>query len=233
MTQKNNLFLLKNIAELIDLTNVNPNATYQDIISLCRDAIKYGFKCIYVSSSQVKLANNFLKNKGIEIGAPVGFPFGNASTQAKLSEIISAHKDGAKWIDPVMNIIAFKSGDYNYVKQEFQEIVNTAHERGMGVKIIIETCYLNTKEKIKAAKLVEKSGADFLKTATGRGSRGVTLADVKLLHCVLNSKVKLKAAGKVRRLTDAVSYLRAGADRIGSSAGLKIVRQAIALEKKL
>ncbi|MPW39715.1 deoxyribose-phosphate aldolase [Thermococcus sp. 101 C5] len=214
------------IAKYIDHTNLKPYATKEDIIKLCEEAKKYGFYAVCVNPYRVKLAKEQLEGTGIKVASVIGFPLGATPTEVKVFEAKKALEDGADELDMVINIGALKDKDYEYVKNDIAEVVKVAHEKGAVVKVIIETCYLTDEEKEIACKLAMEAGADFVKTSTGFGTGGATVEDVRLMRRIVGDKLGVKAAGGIRTYEQAMAMIEAGANRIGTSSGVKIVEEA-------
>ncbi len=212
-----------NIARYIDHTNLKAYASREDIIKLCEEAKKYGFYAVCVNPYRVKVAKEALKGTGIKVASVIGFPLGATPTEVKVFEAEKAIEAGADELDMVMNIGALKDGDLEYVKKDIASVVETAHNRGVLVKVIIETCYLTEEEKVTACKLAMDAGADFVKTSTGFGTGGATVEDVRLMKSVVGDRLGVKAAGGIRTYEQAVAMIDAGASRIGTSSGVKIV----------
>jgi deoxyribose-phosphate aldolase len=215
----------KELASKIDHTLLNPIATSKDIEKLCSEAKRYGFASVYVAPSYVSLASKLLKGTKVKVGTVVGFPLGFSSPKVKVLEAREALKDGASNIDMVINLSALKSGNYKLIKEEIKDVVNEVKKRGATVKVIIETCYLSQKEKIRACKLVVQAGADFVKTSTGFGLAGARAEDVKLIRKVVGKAVGIKASGGIRTAKKALAMIRAGADLIGTSSGVRIIEE--------
>lgn len=211
------------IARYIDHTNLKPYATKEDIIKLCEEAKEHNFYAVCVNPYRVKLAKEQLKETDIKVASVIGFPLGATPTEVKVFEAKKALEDGADELDMVINIGALKDKDYEYVKKDIAEVVKVAHEKGAIVKVIIETCYLTDEEKEIACKLAMEAGADFVKTSTGFGSGGATVEDVRLMKKVVGDKLGVKAAGGIRTYEKAIAMIEAGANRIGTSSGVKIV----------
>ena len=211
-----------NIAKYIEHTCLRPNAVKADIEKLCLDAVKYNFKGVCVNPSFVSFAADLLKGKKPMVVAVVGFPLGASQGPAKAFEAKEAIASGAEEIDMVVNIGAVKEKDYKTVFEDISGVVNEV--RPHHVKVIIETCFLTREEKIIAAALAEVAGADFIKTSTGFGSGGATVADIELLKSVIGKNMRIKAAGGIKTKKDALAMITAGADRIGASLSLDIVR---------
>ncbi|WP_461867127.1 deoxyribose-phosphate aldolase [Thermococcus sp.] len=214
------------IAKFIDHTNLKAYATKEDIIKLCDEAKKYGFYAVCVNPYRVKLAKDYLSEKGsnIKVATVIGFPLGATPTEVKVAEAKKALDDGADELDMVINIGALKDGDYDYVRKDIEEVVKVAHEKEAKVKVIIETCYLTEVEKIKACELAKEAGADFVKTSTGFGTGGATVEDVRLMRKVVGEEMGVKAAGGIRTYEQALAMIEAGATRIGTSSGVKIMK---------
>jgi deoxyribose-phosphate aldolase len=213
------------LASHIDLSLLRPDATMREIEALVSDAQRYPFASICIPPCHVRLAARTLGESPVKVGTVVGFPFGYQSTDVKLQEAWDAVDAGAEEIDMVMNISMFKSGELAMVQDEVSSIVSALS--GVVVKVIIETCYLTEEEKAKACEMVIKSNAEFVKTSTGFGPAGATAPDVKLLAGAASGRIKVKAAGGIRNLDDALRMIEAGASRIGTSAGVRIVEGLI------
>ena len=204
------------IAKYIDYTLLKATATPADIEKLCKEALEYGFYSVCVNSGYVPLAAQLLKDTDTKVCTVVGFPLGAMSTQAKLYETSVALTQGAQEIDMVLNVGLFLSGN---VAKVLDEIALLKQETGDRVlKVIIETCYLNDDQKRLASQVCVDAGADFVKTSTGFGTGGATLADVQLIREVVGDRAKIKASGGIRDKQTALQYISLGVDRIGASA---------------
>lgn len=204
------------IAKYIDYTLLKATATPADIEKLCKEALEYGFYSVCVNSGYVPLAAEQLKGSKVNVCTVVGFPLGAMSTQAKLYETSVALSQGAQEIDMVLNVGLFLSGN---VAKVLDEIALLKQETGDRVlKVIIETCYLNDDQKRLASQVCVDAGADFVKTSTGFGTGGATLADVQLIKEVVGDRAKIKASGGIRDKQTALQYISLGVDRIGASA---------------
>ncbi len=216
-------------AKLIDHTLLKPNADHKLLEKYVEDMRRYGFKTLMLPLSLVPLAREIAGNT-IEYATVVGFPLGNTSTSAKVYEVMQAVEYGVSEIDMVMNINYFKMGRYDDVLKDISDVVAAAKKHGVKiVKVIIETTLLNDEEKKKAAELVVKAGADYVKTNTGFLGGGATIHDVSLLYKAVDGKIGVKAAGGIRHALDAVAMVLAGASRIGTSSGDKIIEEYIRL----
>ena len=204
------------IAKYIDYTLLKATATPADIEKLCKEALEYGFYSVCVNSGYVPLAAEQLKGSKVNVCTVVGFPLGAMSTQAKLYETSVALSQGVQEIDMVLNVGLFLSGN---VAKVLDEIALLKQETGDRVlKVIIETCYLNDDQKRLASQVCVDAGADFVKTSTGFGTGGATLADVQLIREVVGDRAKIKASGGIRDKQTALQYISLGVDRIGASA---------------
>lgn len=209
------------LAKMIDHTNVKPNATTDDIKTLCEEAAKYNFACACVTPVNVALANEILKGTDVGVCAVIGFPLGTSKSEIKAFETLVAVEDGATELDMVLNIGALKSALYNQVERDIEHVVESAE--GMVVKVIIETALLSDDEKIKACQLAKSAGANYVKTSTGVGFPGANAPDVKLLRDTVGKKMGVKASGGIRTLKSALEMIDAGASKIGTSSGPAIM----------
>jgi deoxyribose-phosphate aldolase len=210
------------VARMIDHTLLKPEATLTEIDQLCREAKTYCFASVCVNPCWVRHCADALKNSGVMVCTVVGFPLGATNTLAKGQETAAAIAQGAREIDMVINIGWLKSGLYDLVKKDIQEVVRNAGRRAP-VKVILETCLLTDEEKIKACVLAREAGAAYVKTSTGFSKGGATAADVALMRHVVGESMGVKASGGVRTYEDAVQMVSSGATRIGASASVKIV----------
>jgi deoxyribose-phosphate aldolase len=215
----------KTMASMIDHTILKPTATKAQIIQLCKEAKEYQFASVCINPCFVKLAANKLKDSGVKICTVIGFPLGANTSELKAIEAKIAITEGAQEIDMVINVGALKEGDLEYVENDITRVVQAS--KGALVKVIIETCFLTDEEKVSVCNLAKKSGADFVKTSTGFGSGGATPADVSLMRKTVGETMGVKASGGVRNLIDALAVIEAGANRIGTSAGLAIINELL------
>lgn len=223
---------VRELAGIIDHTLLKPDADYKLLEKYIEDTKKYSFKLLMIPLSLVEKARE-IAGRSIEIGVVVGFPLGNTSTRVKTMEAVEAAELGVSEIDMVMNINAFKSGDFELVAKDIRAVVEAAKKHGVGVvKVIIETGLLNDMEKVKATEIVADSGADFVKTCTGFLGGVATVHDVALLYSAGRGRVKVKASGGIRHALDALAMISAGASRIGTSSGDKIVEEFIRLKER-
>ncbi len=221
-----------NLAKKIDHTLLKPDATPDQIAQLCFEARKYGFASVCVNPAWIKLCTELLKGTDVKVCSVVGFPLGATPPEVKVFETEKVIKDGANEIDMVINIGALKAGDTELVARDIRGVVETAHKHGAIVKVIIEVALLNDEEKVIASLLSKEAGADFVKTSTGFASSGATVHDVALMRRTVGPEMGVKAAGGVRTREDAESMVKAGATRLGASAGVKIVQTGNGAESK-
>ncbi|MCX8063949.1 MAG: deoxyribose-phosphate aldolase [Candidatus Hydrogenedentes bacterium] len=212
------------LARLIDFTLVRPNATETDIRNFCKEAVENNFYAVTVNPTWVKLSSQLLKNTNTKVDVCIGFPLGATTPQTKITETAEAINNGADEIDFVINIGALKSGYTAFVEREIIAIVKTAGN--IPVKVILETSYLSDEEKILVCKMSLNAGASFVKTCTGFGLTGATPEDVKLMRKTVGNLIGVKAAGGIRTYAETVSLIHAGANRIGTSTGVDILKEA-------
>ena len=210
------------LARLIDHTLVRADATVRDIEKLCAEAREHNFYSVSINGAWIVEARHFLDGSEVKVGCAVGFPLGAAPADVKRFETEAAIDDGAQEIDLVLNLGRLKGADDKFVLRELCDVVEAADERP--VKIILETCLLTKEEKIRACNLAVESGAQFVKTSTGLGPGGATTEDVKLLREIVGPKFGVKAAGGIRDSQTALAMIAAGASRLGTSAGVAIMK---------
>ena len=210
------------IAKYIDHTNLKATATQRDIANLCEEARQYGFRAVCVNPSQVANAVKLLAGTEVRVATVIGFPLGATTSLTKAREAEEAVAAGAKELDMVINIGALKEGRLDYVRDDIKAVVEAA--QGALVKVIIETCYLTDEEKVLACRAAEEAGANFVKTSTGFGPGGATLEDVRLLRANISQEMEVKASGGIRDIEAARAFIEAGATRLGTSAGVTIVK---------
>jgi deoxyribose-phosphate aldolase len=214
------------VAGMIDHTLLKPDATRQDIETLCREAAQYGFATVCVNSTWVALCARLLRDSAVKVCSVVGFPLGATTTDTKHFETRRAIFDGACEIDMVINIGALKSGELRVVERDIEAVTGACREMRAVSKVIIEAALLADDEKITACTLAKAAGADFVKTSTGFGPGGATAHDVALMRRVVGEEMGVKAAGGVRDLEALKAMVAAGATRIGASAGVRIVQES-------
>ncbi len=210
------------LARFIDHTLIRADATLRDIEKLCAEAREHNFHSVSVCGSWIVAARHFLDGSNVKTGCAVSIPLGAMSTDAKRFETEAAIDDGAQEIDVVINVGRLKDGEDKYVLRELCDVVEAADERT--VKVILETCLLTDEQKIRACRMVVESGAHFVKTSTGLNSGGATVADVKLLRATVGPEFGVKASGGIRDVKTALAMIEAGATRLGTSAGVAIIK---------
>ena len=212
---------IAHIAPLIDHTLLKPEATEAEIRKLCEEAVQYGFASVFVHPCWVTHCARWLRGSRVKVGTVVGFPLGANHTRIKAAEAAQNVRDGAEELDMVINIGWLKSNRMNLVKEDIRRVVLAA--RGRPVKVIIETCLLTDEEKVRACLVAKSAGAAFVKTSTGFNRAGATVGDVALLRRVVGPQMGVKASGGIRDLAASLRLIEAGATRIGTSAGVRIV----------
>jgi deoxyribose-phosphate aldolase len=212
------------LAKMIDHTLLKPDATPDQVAQLCFEARKYGFVSVCINPAWVKLCATLLEGSPVKVCTVIGFPLGATAPEVKAFECRNAVEQGATEIDMVINIGALKARDLELVAKDVRGVVTTAHAGGAIVKVIIEAALLTDEEKTIACLLSKEAGADFVKTSTGFASGGATVHDVALMRRVVGPEMGVKAAGGVRTYADAESMIKAGATRVGASAGVKIIQ---------
>lgn len=212
-----------NINKLIDHTALKPNTTKESILKLITEAKTYDFASVCINPCWIELAHQELKNTDVKVCTVIGFPLGANTTEVKVFEAKDAIEKGAQEIDMVINIAMLKDKEYDYVENEIHQIVEAAKDKAI-VKVIIETCLLTDEEKIKACELSQKAGADFVKTSTGFSTGGATVHDVALMRKTVGTDMGVKASGGVHTHEEALAMIEAGANRIGASAGVKLLK---------
>jgi len=214
------------VAQMIDHTLLKPDATKQEIETLCREAAEYGFASVCVNPTWVALCASRLRGSHVAVCSVVGFPLGASTPDTKQYEARRAIFDGAREIDMVINVGALKSGELHLVERDIQGVTAACREGGALSKVIIEAALLTDEEKITACTLAKAAAADYVKTSTGFGPGGATVSDVALMRRVVGEDVGVKAAGGVRDLAGLKAMVAAGATRIGASAGVRIVNES-------
>jgi deoxyribose-phosphate aldolase len=212
-----------NLPALIDHTILRPEATKMDVLRLCAEAKQHGFTVIFIPPCYTADAVEAVAGTIVRVGVPVGFPLGGHATRIKVAEAVEGVRQGAAILDMVINVSRLKSGDLDTVREDIAEVVRATPEAEH--KVILETCYLTDQEKMTACRLVVEAGADYVKTSTGFGAGGATIADIRLLKASVAGRAKVKASGGIRDWNTTRQMLEAGADRIGTSASLKIMEE--------
>ena len=211
------------LAKYFDQTLLKAYVSEADFEAFCKQSDAYGFAMVAINSAPVKFCKNILKDSSVHVGAAIGFPLGQTRIDVKLLETRLAIEDGADEIDYVVNLTELKAGNLDYVQREMASIVALCREKGVLSKVIFENCYLTDAEKRSLCAIAREVGPDFVKTSTGFGTGGATFADVELMVREVGPGVRVKAAGGIRTLEDALRYIDLGVSRIGSTASVRIV----------
>jgi len=216
---------VRQVASMIDHTNLKAFATKEDFVRLCEEAKWYGFKSVAINTYPVALCRELLKDSEVLTGAAVGFPLGQMTIATKAAEAENAVADGCQEFDYVLNIGKLKEHDYAYIEEEMSRMTAVARNAGICCKVIFETCYLTEEEIIEAARIASRVKPDFVKTSTGFGTAGAKPEHVALMKHYAGPDVQVKAAGGIRSWADAKTMIEAGATRLGTSGGVKIIEE--------
>lgn len=214
------------VASYIDHTLLKPDATEQEVVTLCQEAKEFHFASVCVNPGWVSLCAKLLRGTSVKVCTVIGFPLGATTSAVKAFEARRAIREGAGEIDMVINVGAVKSGNYDLVYQDIREVCAAVHESRALLKVIIETALLTDEEKVASCLLAKEAKADFVKTSTGFASGGATLRDVAIMRATVGPEIGVKASGGIRSYLDAVGMIEAGATRIGASAGVRIVSES-------
>lgn len=214
-----------NINGYIDHTNLKPNVLVADIEKLCKEAMQYNFIAVCVPPPMIRIAKNFLKERNVKTATVIGFPFGYSAIEAKIAEIALAIVDGADELDMVINLIALKNNDWQYLANEINHVMPLIKQNNKIIKIIIESGILTEEEIIRCCELYGAAGIDFLKTSTGYAEKGATPEAVALMRKHLPAAVQIKASGGIRTYAFAQQLIEAGATRLGCSNSVNIVKE--------
>lgn len=219
------------LAKYFDQTLLKAYVSDEDFKKFCEESAEYGFKMVAINSVPVAKCKKFLNGADVHVGAAISFPLGQTTIETKVFETKNAIENGADEIDYVINIVELKNRNLKYLEDEMRAIVDVCKAANVLSKVIFENCYLTDEEKKIMCEIALKVGPDFVKTSTGFGTGGATIEDVKLMKSIVGDKIKVKAAGGVRNLQDALAMIDAGAERIGTSAGVTIIEELKALQK--
>lgn len=211
---------MKNMHTFIDHTLLDPRAREADIVKLCEEAAIYRFKSVCVHGAYVSMARDLLRDTSVLVCTVIGFPLGASTTAAKVAEADDAVSNGAAEIDMVINQGWVKDGHYHKIMQEVHFIKDAIG--GATLKVIIETANLSKEEMVEVSKAIVEGGAEFVKTSTGFASRGASLDDIRIIKNTVGNHALIKASGGIRTYDDALAFIEAGADRIGTSSGVKM-----------
>ncbi len=216
---------VQELAGMFDQTLLKPNAESQDFKKLCDESMKYNFKMVAINCAAIERCKNYLKDSSVCVGGAVGFPLGQSTIATKVFETKDAINTGADEIDYVINIAELKNGNWEYIENEMNEIINLCKSNQVTSKVIFENCYLTDEEKKRLCDIALKVQPDFIKTSTGFGDYGARVEDVKLMKQCVGDKIKVKASGGIRDLKTTIAMIEAGAERIGTSSGVKIIEE--------
>ena len=215
----------KALAAIIDHTLLKPEATRVQVEELCHQALRYRFACAMINPIWVPTAVGILAGTGVPVGVVIGFPLGASLVSTLLQEAAALLRLGARELGMVLPIGPMKSGNHDAVHHAIHSVATVAHDHGATLKVNLETCLLTMQEKLRASEIAIQAGADFINTATGFASGGATPADVALMRGVVGARCGVKAAGRIRNVAQVRALLEAGANRIGSSASVAILRE--------
>jgi deoxyribose-phosphate aldolase len=216
---------MNNLSSYIDHALLSPTARETDIRKLCEEAWIHQFKAVCVVPTYVAYTNEMLEfcPVRIEIATVIGFPMGYSTTKTKIAEAQDALANGATELDVVMNIAQFKSMAYLSIREEIRQLVEISHESKAALKVIIETAYLDSFDLYTACEICAEAGVDYVKTSTGYAPAGADVDTVRKMRSILPAEIKIKASGGIRTYDQAIAFIEAGADRIGTSSGVSIV----------
>lgn len=210
---------------MIDQTLLKAYVSDEDFKKFCEESAKYDFKMVAINSAPVKKCKEYLKESDVHVGAAISFPLGQTTIETKVYETKKAIEEGADEIDYVVNIVELKNRNLDYIRKEMEEIVGVCKASHVTSKVIFENCYLTKEEKEILCRIALEVKPDYIKTSTGFGTSGATVEDVRLMKQMVGEQVKVKAAGGIRDLDTAMTMIEAGAERIGTSAGVKIIEE--------
>lgn len=214
-----------NIASFIDHTLLKPTTTNQEVKDLCNEANEYGFKAVCIPPPLVKNAKTYLKGTDVKVATVIGFPFGYSTAKAKVFETQQAIEDGADEMDVVINLVALRGKAWSYLESELKYVIQAIHKNERLIKVIIESGILTDEEIVQCCEIYAKAGVNFVKTSTGYAEKGATLEAVQLMRKTLPSSVQIKASGGIRNFLFARQLIGAGADRLGCSASVAIMKE--------
>ena len=215
-----------NITQYIEHTLLKPTATWPEIENLCKEAMEYGFAAVCVPPLYVKKARELLTNTQVQTATVIGFPFGYSAIEAKVAEIVLAIVDGANELDMVVNVSAIKNSDWTFIANEINTIMPIIKNKNRVLKVIIESGILTDEEIIKCCDIYGAAGVNYVKTSTGYADKGASIHAVQLIRTHLSDAVKIKASGGIKSYSFAKELINAGANRLGCSSSLQIVKES-------
>ncbi len=220
-----------NINHYIDHTILKPTTTLAEIEKLCAEAIQYRFAAVCIPPLFVKIAKEIVSQSSVKVATVIGFPFGYSAIEAKVAEIVLAMVDGADELDIVINISAIKNNDWDFIANEINTVMPIIKNRNKIIKVIIESGILTDDEIIKCCDIYGAAGVDYVKTSTGYAEKGATIHAVKLIRAHLADSIKIKASGGIKTYAFAKELIDAGADRLGCSSSVQIVKESMAMKE--
>ena len=218
-------YTVRDVAAMVDHTNLKAYATREDFQKLCDEARQYGFKSVAINTYPVRMCREMLEGSDVLTGAAVGFPLGQMTIDAKVAEAEDAVRNGCQEFDYVSNVGKAKEHDFDYLEREMAAMVAVARKAGICCKVIFETCYLTEEEIVELAKVASRVRPDFVKTSTGFGTAGAVAEHVALMKRYAGPEVQVKAAGGIRSWAAAKAMIDAGATRLGTSSGIRITEE--------
>lgn len=218
-------YTVRDVAAMVDHTNLKAYATREDFQKLCDEARQYGFKSVAINTYPVRMCREMLEGSDVLTGAAVGFPLGQMTIDAKVAEAEDAVRNGCQEFDYVSNVGKAKEHDFDYLEREMAAMVAVARKAGICCKVIFETCYLTEEEIVELAKVASRVRPDFVKTSTGFGTAGAVAEHVALMKRYAGPEVQVKAAGGIRSWAAAKAMIDAGATRLGTSSGIRIIEE--------
>ena len=219
------MYTTRQVAGMIDHSNLRAFATHDDFMRLCAEAREYGFKSVAINTYPVAFCRAQLEGSDVLTGAAISFPLGQTTIATKVAEAQNAINDGCQEFDYVINVGRAKMHDWAYIEDEMTQMVAVARKAGICAKVIFENCYLEKDEIARLAQIAARVKPDFIKTSTGFGTGGATVEDVKIMRANCGPDVAIKAAGGIRSWKEAKALIDAGATRLGTSAGVKIIEE--------
>lgn len=216
---------VEQFAQMIDHTLLTQYVTNKDLKKHCDIAKEYGFKTVAINNAPMPFCKKVLEGCKVLCDAAVSFPLGQCTIETKVFETADVIEKGAGEVDYVVNLVEVKNGNWDYIEEEMRRIVEVCNKNGITSKVIFENCFLTDNEKRKLCEIALKVKPTFIKTSTGYGSGGATVEDVKLMKQCVGDSIKIKAAGGIRTIKDALAMIEAGASRIGTSRGVELVEQ--------
>ena len=217
------MLTINELAKMIDQNLLKPYATDEDLLKHCEEVKKYNFKTAAINNAPVEICKDVFLGTDILCDAAISFPLGQSTIETKVFEAQDVINKGAGEVDYVVNIGKLKSKDYEYIKEEMTRMVEVCHKNNVICKVIFENCYLSDDEKRKLCEIALEVKPDYIKTSTGFGTGGATIEDVKLMKSIVGDNIKIKAAGGIRNIKQALEFIEAGASRIGTSSGPQII----------